>query len=92
MIELEVVEGAPYVLLPRVMARDLDLAVVFTHTGLPTSIDFEGRPSTADETLTRHRLFDDPLKIVVPAITGWRSGAKCGWRICATRSWCRCRP
>ena len=64
-LEFKVVEGEPYELLPRVHARDLDLAVVFSYPGQPASISFQGR-STVDETRLRWiHLGDDPLVLVV---------------------------
>ncbi len=64
-LEFEIVQGEPYELLPRVHARDLDLAVVFSYPGQPASISFQGR-STVDETrLTWIHLGDDPLVLVV---------------------------
>jgi DNA-binding transcriptional LysR family regulator len=64
-LEIEVLEGEPYELLPRVIARDLDLAIVFSYEGQAASISFEGRASVDETRLTRIRLGDDPLVLVV---------------------------
>jgi DNA-binding transcriptional LysR family regulator len=50
-IDVEVVEGEPYELLPRVVTRELDLAVVFSYEGQAASISFEGRPLGGREPL-----------------------------------------
>jgi DNA-binding transcriptional LysR family regulator len=64
-IEIDVIEGEPYQLLPRVVARELDLAVVFGYEGQPASITFEGRASADESRLTRICLGDEPLLLVV---------------------------
>jgi DNA-binding transcriptional LysR family regulator len=64
-IEIEIMEGEPYELLPRVVARELDLAVVFGYSGQPASITFEGRASVDENRLTRIVLGDEPLLLVV---------------------------
>ena len=65
-LEFEVVEAEPYVLLPRLLSRDLDLAVVFSYSGQPASISFEGRRTVDESLLTSIQLGDDPLELVVP--------------------------
>jgi DNA-binding transcriptional LysR family regulator len=64
-LEIEVVEGEPYALLPRVVARELDLAVVFTYPGQAASMSFEGRASVDESRLERIGLGADPLLLVV---------------------------
>jgi DNA-binding transcriptional LysR family regulator len=63
-LEIEVVEGEPYALLPRLLARELDLAVVFGYPGQPASISFEGRASVDESDLGRVQLGEDPLLLV----------------------------
>jgi len=64
-LEIEVVEGEPYELLPLVVARELDLAVVFSYQGQAASISFEGGASADESRLTRITLGGDPLLLVV---------------------------
>ena len=63
-IDIEVVEAEPYVLLPRLVARELDLAIVFSYLGQPTSISFQGKASVDESRVERIVLGDDPLLIV----------------------------
>jgi DNA-binding transcriptional LysR family regulator len=64
-LEVDVVEGEPFELLPRVVAREIDLAVVFRYPGQPASISFEGRPSVDESHLRRVALGEDPLLLVL---------------------------
>jgi len=64
-LDVEVVEGEPYELLPRLVARELDLAVVFSYPGQAASISYEGRPSADESHLQRVHLGNDPLLLVV---------------------------
>jgi DNA-binding transcriptional LysR family regulator len=65
-LEVEIVEGEPSELLPRLINRELDLAVVFSYPAQPTSISFEGRASVDESRVERIGLGDDPLLIVAP--------------------------
>jgi DNA-binding transcriptional LysR family regulator len=64
-IEVDVLEGEPYRLLPRVAMRELDLAVVFSYQGQPASITFEGGASVDESRLTLIALGQEPLLLVV---------------------------
>jgi DNA-binding transcriptional LysR family regulator len=64
-IEIDVIEGEPFELLPRVVARELDLAVVFRYPAQPASISFEGRPSVDESSLRWIPLGEDPLVLVL---------------------------
>lgn len=75
-LEVEVLESEPSELLPRLLARELDLAVVFSYPGQSTSLSVDGRVSADESRLKRVMLGDDPLVLVVD----------CGHRLAGRRS------
>jgi DNA-binding transcriptional LysR family regulator len=64
-VDLDIVEDDPYRLLPRVAARELDLAVVFRYVGLPASINDDGYAEVDESRLRFVPLGDEPLLVVV---------------------------
>jgi DNA-binding transcriptional LysR family regulator len=64
-LDIEVAEAEPSQLLPRLLARELDLAVVFSYPGQSTSLSVDGRVSADESRLKRVLLGDDPLVLVV---------------------------
>jgi DNA-binding transcriptional LysR family regulator len=63
-VEIELVEGDPYGMLPLVIARELDLAVVFQYAGLPASISFDARATADEHRLTMVPIEDEPMVVV----------------------------
>jgi DNA-binding transcriptional LysR family regulator len=65
-VDVQLVSGEPFELLPELVARRLDLAVVFRYPGLPAAIDFDGTASVEDGDVELVPLGEDPLQVALP--------------------------
>ena len=65
-VDVQLVSGEPYELLPQLVARRLDIAVVFRYPGLPAAIDFDGSASVDDGDVELIPLGEDPLQVALP--------------------------
>lgn len=65
-VVLSLVDGEPYEMLRRLVAREIDLALVFDLEHWPAAMDYEGVLVCAGDDVELIDLFDDPFLLVLP--------------------------